>query len=107
MSGQNLTSFQSIPLKLSRSGFIGTAMAEAKDVMSISEFFAEKTLFVTGGTGFLGKIMIEKLLWACPSVKRIYLLTRSRRGVKPQQRIDELLQTNVSICSGSSNKMNK
>ena len=82
-------------------------MAEAKDVMSISEFFAEKTLFVTGGTGFLGKIMIEKLLWACPLVKKIYLLTRSRRGVKPQQRIDELLQTNVSICSGSSNKMNK
>lgn len=68
-------------------------MVEAKDLMSISEFYAEKTIFVTGATGFLGKIVVEKLLRACPLVKKIYLLTRSRRGVKPQQRIDDLLQS--------------
>lgn len=26
------------------------------------EFFKNKTLFLTGGTGFLGKLIIEKLL---------------------------------------------
>ena len=72
-------------------------MVEAKDLMSISEFYAEKTIFVTGATGFLGKIVVEKLLRACPLVKKIYLLTRSRRGVKPQQRIDDLLQSIVSF----------
>ncbi|PFX13405.1 Fatty acyl-CoA reductase 1 [Stylophora pistillata] len=66
-------------------------MSEAKDLLSISDFYAQKTVFITGATGFLGKVVIEKLLRACPRVKKIYLLARSRRGVSPQQRIDDLL----------------
>ena len=72
-------------------------MAEAKELLSISDFYAGKTVFITGATGFLGKIVIEKLLRACPLVKKIYLLTRSRHGVNPQQRIDDLLQSMVCI----------
>lgn len=72
-------------------------MAEAKELLSISDFYAEKTVFITGATGFLGKIVIEKLLRACPLVKKIYLLTRSRRGLKPQQRINNLLQSMVGF----------
>jgi len=72
-------------------------MAETKEMMSISDFYAEKTVFITGATGFLGKIVIEKLLRACPLVKKIYLLTRHRRGLKPQQRIDNLLQSMVGF----------
>ncbi|KAK2565592.1 Fatty acyl-CoA reductase 1 [Acropora cervicornis] len=70
-------------------------MAEAKELLSISDFYAEKTILLTGGTGFLGKVVTEKLLRACPLVKKIYLLTRTRQGVKPQQRIEELLQSVV------------
>lgn len=70
-------------------------MAEAKELLSIGDFYAKKTVLITGGTGFLGKILTEKLLRACPLVKRIYLLTRTRRGVNPQQRIEELLQSVV------------
>lgn len=72
-------------------------MAEAKELLSISDFYAEKTLFITGATGFLGKIVIEKLLRSCPLVKKIYVLARSRRGVNPQQRIDHLLDSAVSF----------
>lgn len=68
-------------------------MAEAKELLSISDFYAEKTILLTGGTGFLGKVVTEKLLRACPLVKKIYLLTRTRQGVKPQQRIEEMLQS--------------
>ena len=74
-------------------------MAETKDLLSISDFYTEKTVFITGATGFLGKIVIEKLLRACPLVKKIYLLTRTRRGVKPQQRINDLLQSPVSLTA--------
>lgn len=28
----------------------------------IQKFYDNKTVFITGGTGFIGKIMIEKLL---------------------------------------------
>ena len=71
-------------------------MAEAKELLSISDFYAKKTVFITGATGFLGKIVIEKLLRDCPLVKKIFLLTRSRRGMNPQQRIDNILDSGVS-----------
>ena len=73
-------------------------MAEAKELLSISDFYAEKTILLTGGTGFLGKVVTEKLLRACPLVKKIYLLTRTRQGIKPQQRIEEMLQSVVGIA---------
>lgn len=79
--------------------FLQETMAETKDLLSISDFYTEKTVFITGATGFLGKIVIEKLLRSCPRVKKIYLLTRTRRGVKPQQRIDDLLQSMVSLAA--------
>lgn len=78
-------------------------MAEAKELLSISDFYADKTIFITGGTGFLGKIVIEKLLRDCPLVKKIFLLTRSRRGMNPRQRIDNILDSGVSqITAGRS-----
>jgi len=41
-----------------------------------SQFFADKTMFVTGATGFLGKVLIERILWHLPRIRRIFLLTR-------------------------------
>jgi len=41
-----------------------------------SHFFADKTLFMTGGTGFLGKVLLERILWQLPQIRRIFLLTR-------------------------------
>jgi thioester reductase-like protein len=33
-------------------------------------------MFITGATGFLGKIVLEKILWDLDSIHRIYLLIR-------------------------------
>lgn len=33
-----------------------------------------------GATGFVGSVVLEQLLRVCPSVKRIYVLIRSKRG---------------------------
>ncbi|KAH8285035.1 hypothetical protein KR054_004248, partial [Drosophila jambulina] len=46
----------------------------------IPEFFKNKTVFLTGGSGFLGKVITEKLL-RTTEVKRIYSLIRPKRGV--------------------------
>src|SRR5215472_1259485 len=41
-----------------------------------SHFFTDKTIFITGGTGFLGKVLLERILWQLPLIRRIFLLTR-------------------------------
>jgi alcohol-forming fatty acyl-CoA reductase len=51
-------------------------------------------VLLTGGTGFLGQAMLEKLLSAYPTV-RISLLIRARRGVAPARRLETLLRKPV------------
>ncbi|KAJ8440562.1 hypothetical protein Cgig2_028691 [Carnegiea gigantea] len=44
---------------------------------SILEFLENKAILVTGGTGFLAKIFVEKVLRTQPNVKKLYLLLRA------------------------------
>ncbi|XP_070509159.1 putative fatty acyl-CoA reductase CG5065 [Chironomus tepperi] len=57
---------------------------------SIPEFYNGKSVFITGGTGFLGKILVEKLLRSCKGIENIYLLVRSKKGKNVTERLDEL-----------------
>ncbi|GFU39350.1 putative fatty acyl-CoA reductase CG5065 [Nephila pilipes] len=41
---------------------------------SIPQVYAGKTVFITGGNGFLGKVLLEKLLRCCPDIKEIIVL---------------------------------
>jgi len=45
----------------------------------IQEFFADKTVLITGTTGFLGKALLEKMLRALPDVRKLYLLIRAKQ----------------------------
>ncbi|PSN39595.1 hypothetical protein C0J52_06907 [Blattella germanica] len=58
---------------------------------SISEFYKGKNVFITGGTGFIGRVLIEKLLRSCPEIGNIYVLVRRRKGVDIWKRVDELV----------------
>lgn len=60
----------------------------------IRQFLYGKTIFLTGGFGFVGKLLIEKLL-KC-EVHRIYLLARSKKGKSMQERLDNFIQDPVS-----------
>lgn len=50
--------------------------AVCNDTTTISDFFAHKNVFITGGTGFLGTVLIEAILGASPNVGTIYVLVR-------------------------------
>ncbi|EDV48802.1 fatty acyl-CoA reductase wat [Drosophila erecta] len=52
----------------------------------IQGFYKDKVVFLTGATGFLGKVIIEKLL-RTTEVKRIYSMIRSKNGKDMQERL--------------------
>lgn len=62
---------------------------------SVAEFYADKTIFVTGASGLIGKVLIWKLLHSCPDLNVIYVLIRPKRGKNVRHRIDELLQSPI------------
>lgn len=71
------------------------------DRPSIADFYAHKGVFVTGGTGFLGCVLIEALLSSSPAIGPIYVLVRGIRGESPEFRIKKLLSKQVSLISSS------
>jgi fatty acyl-CoA reductase len=64
----------------------------------VSEFFADRCVLVTGASGFLGKVLVEKLLWSATDIGTLYLIIRPQNGLDSKQRLDKLLQSNVSSC---------
>lgn len=61
----------------------------------IAETFNGKTVLITGGTGFVGRPLIEKLLRST-DVKRLYLLIRPKKGKQPHERIKDIFSNVVS-----------
>ncbi|KAK6633631.1 hypothetical protein RUM43_001220 [Polyplax serrata] len=59
----------------------------------IADTFKGKTLFITGGTGFMGKVLVEKILRDCPDLKKMYLLTRVKKGMDPKERLYKIFQS--------------
>lgn len=49
--------------------------------------FDNKSVFITGASGFIGRVLLEKLLRCYPGIKNIYLLMRSKKNVSPAERL--------------------
>ena len=69
-----------------------------EELTSIKKFFDGCEVFITGGTGFVGRVLIEKLLRSCSGVKKIYVIIRSRKGVTSSERISAI--TNCKLFDG-------
>nr|XP_032525853.1 fatty acyl-CoA reductase wat-like isoform X1 [Danaus plexippus plexippus] len=67
----------------------GLKIEEKMEESQIQKAFAGSTILLTGGTGFLGKLLVEKLLRSCPDVKKIYLLTRPKKNKDIIKRLQE------------------
>lgn len=61
----------------------------------IRDFYRGKSILITGSTGFLGKVLVHKLLWDCRHIQKIYLLIRPKKGVAPKDRLDAILEAPI------------
>lgn len=72
-------------------------------MVSIPEYYEGKNILLTGATGFVGKVLLEKLLRSCPKVKAVYVLVRKKASQTAEARIEEITSCKVCvICSQSS-----
>ncbi|KAF1665585.1 Fatty acyl-CoA reductase 1, partial [Aptenodytes patagonicus] len=59
-------------------------------MVSIPEYYEGKNVLLTGATGFMGKVLLEKLLRSCPKVNAVYVLVRHKAGQTPEARVEEI-----------------
>lgn len=55
----------------------------------LREQYRGKSILLTGGTGFLGTALVEKVLRSLPEIERLYLLVRASRGKSARQRFEK------------------
>ncbi|KAG5878053.1 hypothetical protein JTB14_021206 [Gonioctena quinquepunctata] len=61
----------------------------------IQEFYKDTNVFITGASGFLGRVLMEKLLRSCPNISTIYILVRDKKGRSMETRIDRILKNTL------------
>jgi FlaA1/EpsC-like NDP-sugar epimerase len=65
------------------------------DFSPVKEFFRNKTVFITGGFGFVGKLLIEKFL-RC-DVKKVFVMARPKKGKNIAERFELLMNEPVRL----------
>ncbi|XP_012263755.2 putative fatty acyl-CoA reductase CG5065 [Athalia rosae] len=61
----------------------------------ISKWFRGRSIFVTGATGFMGKVLVEKLLRSCPDVGTIFVLVRKKKEVLSKDRVEDMFKSRL------------
>jgi fatty acyl-CoA reductase len=62
---------------------------------AIAEFYNQQCVLVTGATGFMGRMLVEKLLRCSLQLRTLYVLVRAQRGKSADERMAEILQEKV------------
>ncbi|CAN6313927.1 unnamed protein product [Urochloa humidicola] len=69
------------------------------DGIGIAEFLGAKNFLITGGTGFLAKVLIEKILRTNPEVGKIYVLIKAKDSEAALRRLqNEVVDTELFKC---------
>ncbi|CAN6829306.1 unnamed protein product [Brassica oleracea] len=64
--------------------------------IGIVRFLRGKSYFVTGATGFLGKVLVEKLLRESPEIGKIFILMKSKDQESANKRLyDEIISSDL------------
>ncbi|GER34196.1 fatty acyl-CoA reductase 2 [Striga asiatica] len=71
---------------------------EESSGLGIVKFFQGKNIFLTGATGLLGKVLLEKILRSTP-VGKVYLLIKAKDDEDALQRLTkEIINSNLFEC---------
>ncbi|XP_015057086.1 fatty acyl-CoA reductase 1-like [Solanum pennellii] len=66
------------------------------ELSKIEQFLEGNTILITGATGFLAKILVEKILRVQPNIKRLFLLLRASDTKSARKRFNvEILQAEL------------
>ncbi|GAA0172960.1 hypothetical protein LIER_26678 [Lithospermum erythrorhizon] len=76
-----------------------TSILEANDAtggIGIVNFLKRKTFLITGATGFLGKVLVEKIIRTAPDVCKIYVIIKAKNKEAATKRLmDEILNAEL------------
>ncbi|KAL0118734.1 hypothetical protein PUN28_009421 [Cardiocondyla obscurior] len=61
----------------------------------IAKFFSGSKVLITVGLGFMGKLLIEKLLRCCPNITMMYVFVRGKDGKNPHERLKQLVELSL------------
>ncbi|KAG2686853.1 hypothetical protein I3760_09G026100 [Carya illinoinensis] len=76
-----------------------TPSVEVHDGIGIVKFLRGKTFLITGATGFLAKVFIEKILRTEPDVGRMFLLIKAENKEAAMDRLrSEIINTEIFKC---------
>lgn len=65
----------------------------------VNEWYRGRKVLVTGASGLMGKVLIEKLLYSVSDIGCVYALVRSKRGKTPESRIEDMWKLPVCMLS--------
>lgn len=68
---------------------------EVREESAVARFYAGRSVLVTGASGFVGKVLLEKLLRACPDLGDVFVMLRPRKGRGVDGRLREILAVPV------------
>ncbi|KAK9671306.1 hypothetical protein RND81_12G020700 [Saponaria officinalis] len=72
------------------------SLVHGQDGIGIVKFLRGKCFFVTGATGFLAKVLIEKLLRTEPEISKIYVLIKAKTREAAMKRLQtEVINTEI------------
>uniref|UniRef100_A0AC35U6J4 Fatty acyl-CoA reductase n=1 Tax=Rhabditophanes sp. KR3021 TaxID=114890 RepID=A0AC35U6J4_9BILA len=74
-------------------GYLTKDINNFESASEVAKVFEDTNVLVTGASGFLGKVLIEKLLHDCRGIKHIYLLIRIKRGQDATTRLESLIKS--------------
>ncbi|XP_077300095.1 putative fatty acyl-CoA reductase CG5065 [Arctopsyche grandis] len=58
----------------------------------VGDWFKTRSILITGATGFLGKVLVERIASVAP-VNKMYLLLRPKKGRNVKERLDDVLNS--------------
>lgn len=61
------------------------------DLTPVGRMFDGRSVFVTGASGFIGRVLLEKLLRSYQGIKNIYILMRTKKNQNPMERLHKQL----------------